>query len=78
MSENTETDDDSIKFKEESRLLLMKSSERINLDNGGVFLKSLIEEKMYSSQIDERECHNINYFTFIFMLCFYFFRFKNI
>lgn len=48
-------DDDAIKLEEESRLLLMKSSERINLDNGGVFLRSLIEEKMYSSEIDECE-----------------------
>lgn len=55
MSEYTETDDDIIKFSEESRLLLLKSSERIQLDNGGVFLKSLIEEKMFSSQIDECE-----------------------
>jgi len=53
MSEYTETDDDVIKFSEESRLLLLKSSERIQLDNGGVFLKSLIEDKMYSSQIGE-------------------------
>lgn len=50
-----ETDEDMIKFREESRMLLMKSSERINLDNSGVFLRSLIEEKMYSSQIDECE-----------------------
>lgn len=42
-------------MKEESCLLLMKSSERINLENSGLFLKSLIEEKMYSSQIDECE-----------------------
>lgn len=48
----TETDDDMIKFREESCLLLMKPSERINLDNSGVFLRSLINEKMYSSQID--------------------------
>lgn len=54
MSEFTETDEeDIIKFNEESRLLLLKSSERIQLDNGGVFLRSLIEEKMFSSQIDE-------------------------
>lgn len=53
MSEYTETDEDIIKFNEESRLLLLKSSERIQLDNGGVFLRSLIEEKMFSSQIDE-------------------------
>lgn len=53
MSEYTEIDDDIIKFTEESRLLLLKSSERIQLDNGGVFLKSLIEEKMFSSQINE-------------------------
>jgi len=53
MSEYTEIDDDIIKFTEESRLLLLKSSERIKLDNGGVFLKSLIEEKMFSSQINE-------------------------
>lgn len=53
MSESTEIDDDIIKFKEESRLLLLKSSERIQLDNGGVFLKSLIEEKMFTSQIEE-------------------------
>lgn len=52
-SESTKTDDDSIKFKEESRLLLMKSSERINLDNGSVFLKNLIQEKIYSNQINE-------------------------
>lgn len=44
-------------MKEESCLLLMKSSERINLENSGLFLKSLIEEKMYSSQIDECEWH---------------------
>jgi len=55
MSEYTETDEDIIKFNEESRLLLLKSSERIQLDNGGVFLRSLIEEKMFSSQIDECE-----------------------
>jgi len=55
MSEFTETDEDIIKFNEESRLLLLKSSERIQLDNGGVFLRSLIEEKMFSSQIDECE-----------------------
>jgi len=55
MSEYTEIDDDIIKFKEESSLLLLKSSERIQLDNGGVFLKSLIEEKMFSSQIEECE-----------------------
>lgn len=55
MSEYTEIDNDIIKFSEESRLLLLKSSERHQLDNGGVFLKSLIEEKMFSSQIDECE-----------------------
>lgn len=53
MSECIETDNDVFKFKEESRLLLMKSSERINLGNGGIFLKSLIEEKMYSNVIDD-------------------------
>ncbi|XP_025200082.1 serine/threonine-protein phosphatase 4 regulatory subunit 4-like [Melanaphis sacchari] len=53
MSEYIETDEDIIKFNEESRLLLLKSSERIQLDNGGVFLRSLIEEKMFSSQIDD-------------------------
>lgn len=52
MAEYTETDDDTIKFREESCLLLMKPSERINLDNSGVFLRSLIEEKMCTSQID--------------------------
>lgn len=55
MTEYTKTDEDIIKFNEESRLLLLKSSERIQLDNGGVFLRSLIEEKMFSSQIDECE-----------------------
>jgi len=55
MAEYPEIDDDIIKFNEESRLELLKSSERIQLDNGGVFLKSLIEEKMFSSQIDECE-----------------------
>jgi len=55
MSEYTETDEDIIKFSEESRLLLLKSTERIQLDNGGVFLRSLIEEKMFTSQIDECE-----------------------
>lgn len=55
MSEYTETDEDIIKLNEESRLLLLKSSERIQLDNGGMFLRSLIEEKMFSSQIDECE-----------------------
>jgi len=55
MSECIETDNDVFKFKEESRLLLMKSSERINLDNGGMFLRSLIEEKVYSNLIDECE-----------------------
>lgn len=53
MLEYIENDDDTIKFREESRLLLMKSNEHINLDNGGVFLRSLIEEKMFSSQIDD-------------------------
>lgn len=61
MSEYTEMDDDIIKFREESRLLLMKSSERINFDRGGVFLKSLIEEKMYLSQIDECRFHDFNF-----------------
>lgn len=55
MSGCTTTDDDSIKLREESCLLLMKSSERINLDSGSVFLKSFIQEKMYSSQINECE-----------------------
>ncbi|XP_050440372.1 serine/threonine-protein phosphatase 4 regulatory subunit 4-like [Adelges cooleyi] len=45
-SECTYTDGDMLKFREESRLLLMKSCERINLENGGIFLRSLIEEKM--------------------------------
>lgn len=53
-----------MKFREESRLLLMKSSERIHLDNSSIFLKRLIEEKMYSSQIDECEFHN---FKFVFI-----------
>ncbi|XP_025425669.1 serine/threonine-protein phosphatase 4 regulatory subunit 4-like isoform X2 [Sipha flava] len=53
MSEYAKTDDDMIKFREESCLLLMKPSERINLDNSGMFLRSLIEEKMCSSQIDD-------------------------
>ncbi|VVC44329.1 Hypothetical protein CINCED_3A017029 [Cinara cedri] len=54
VSEYTENDhDDTIKFREESRLLFMKSSEHIHFDNGGVFLRSLIEEKMFSSQIDD-------------------------
>jgi len=64
MSDYTEMDDDVIKFREESRLLLMKSTERINFDNGGVFLKSLIEEKMHSSQIDECGFHD---FKFVFI-----------
>lgn len=46
----------------------MKSSERINLDNSSVFLKSLIEEKMYSSQIEECEFYN---FKFIFIYIYY-------
>jgi hypothetical protein len=58
MSEYAKTDDDMIKFREESCLLLMKPSERINLDNSGMFLRSLIEEKMCSSQIDD--CMNVN------------------
>lgn len=62
MSECIETDSDIFKFKEESRLLLMKSSERINLDNSGMFLRSLIEEKMYSSQIDECEFRKFRWF----------------
>lgn len=57
-TENDDDDDDTTKFKEESRLMLMKSSEHINLDNGGVFLRSLIEEKMFSSQIDDCKEHN--------------------
>lgn len=57
----TEKDDDTTKFKEESRLMLMKSSEHINLDNGGVFLRSLIEEKMFSSQIDDCKEHTYIY-----------------
>lgn len=60
-------DDDSVKFREEACLLLMKSSERINLDNGGMFLKSLIEEKMYLSQTDECKICDSKY-TFIFIL----------
>lgn len=43
----------------------MKSSERIHFDNSSVFLKNLIEEKMYSSQIDECELKN---FKFVFIL----------
>jgi len=53
MSEYAEIDSDKIKFREESHLLLMKSSERINFENSGMFLKSLIEEKINSSQKNE-------------------------
>lgn len=61
------TDDDSTKFREEACLLLMKSSERINLDNGGMFLRSFIEKKMHLSQIDESKICDLKC-TFIFIL----------
>lgn len=61
----------------------MKSSERINLENGGVFLRSLIEIKMCSSQTDECMYHLLYYIKlvlFIFIILVnieHFFRFKN-
>ncbi|XP_050535092.1 serine/threonine-protein phosphatase 4 regulatory subunit 4-like [Daktulosphaira vitifoliae] len=56
----TPSDEDILKCREESRLLLMKSSERIRLENNGIFLKCLIEEKLSHSEIEEENLILLN------------------